>query len=257
VARAIDIACRSQNDCLNDSISRYLVQARDEFAHEAKRERVAACGAIEGDDRCCVFELEGQVLIGHRCASLLSEASLRRAEATRMLENSNVSFPSDERIRVLITGGTFDKEYDEINGRLFFKDSHLPEMLRLGRCKLDLEIRTLMMIDSLEMTDADRNLIVEQCERTPESRIVITHGTDTMEATAKLLAEKSRGKTIVLTGAMVPYKFGSSDGLFNLGSALAFVQTLPHGVYVAMNGRYFAAERVRKNRQSGYFEEEA
>ncbi len=162
----------------------------------------------------------------------------------------------NDAIRVLITGGTFDKEYDEIGGRLFFKDSHVPEMLRLGRCKLNLEIRTLMMIDSLEMTDADREIIVDQCLACPEARIVITHGTDTMEITAKLLAERVTGKTVVLTGAMVPYKFGSSDGLFNLGTALALVQILPRGVYVAMNGRYFPAEHVRKNRQTGIFEEE-
>lgn len=172
-----------------------------------------------------------------------------------MPENSNVGFPRSDSIRVLITGGTFDKEYDEIAGRLFFKDSHVPEMLALGRSKLDLEIRTLMMIDSLEMTDADRDIIVEHCRSTPETRIVITHGTDTMERTARRLAAKIRDKTVVLTGAMVPYKFGSSDGLFNLGSALAFVQTLPPGVYVAMNGRYFRAERVHKNRQTGFFEE--
>lgn len=172
-----------------------------------------------------------------------------------MPENSNVGFPRSERIRVLITGGTFDKEYDEITGRLFFKDSHLPEMLALGRSKLDLEVRTLMMIDSLEMTDADREIIVEHCRSTPETRIVVTHGTDTMETTARTLAATIRDKTVVITGAMVPYKFGSSDGLFNLGSALAFVQTLPAGVYVAMNGRYFRAERVHKNRQTGFFEE--
>ena len=160
-----------------------------------------------------------------------------------------------ERIRVLVTGGTFDKEYDEINGRLFFKDSHLIEMLSLGRCRLALEVRTLMMVDSLEMTSADRNLIAEQCRAVPEARIVITHGTDTMADTARMLAERVAGKTIVLTGAIIPYKFGSSDGLFNLGSALAFVQTLPPGVYIAMNGRYFAAARVRKNRETGVFEE--
>lgn len=159
------------------------------------------------------------------------------------------------RIRILITGGTFDKEYDELRGRLYFKDSHLPEMLRLGRCSLEVEIRTLMMIDSLEMTDADRNLIVEQCRQAPEGRIVITHGTDTMTDTAAALAAGVTEKTIVLTGAMVPYKFGSSDGLFNLGSALAFAQTLPPGVYIAMNGRCFPANRVRKNRQTGMFEE--
>ncbi len=172
-----------------------------------------------------------------------------------MPENNSVGFPRSERIRVLITGGTFDKEYDEITGRLFFKDSHLPEMLALGRSKLDLEVRTLMMIDSLEMTDADRDIIVEHCRSTPETRIVITHGTDTMETTARRLAAKIQDKTVVITGAMIPYKFGSSDGLFNLGSALAFVQTLPAGVYVVMNGRYFRAERVHKNRQTGFFEE--
>ncbi|MBV8070284.1 MAG: asparaginase [Acidobacteriaceae bacterium] len=162
---------------------------------------------------------------------------------------------ASERIRVFVTGGTFDKEYDEINGQLFFKDSHLIEMLSLGRCRLALEVRTLMMVDSLEMTSADRNLIAEQCRAVPEARIVITHGTDTMADTARMLAERVAGKTIVLTGAIIPYKFGSSDGLFNLGSALAFVQTLPPGVYIAMNGRYFAAARVRKNRETGVFEE--
>ena len=161
----------------------------------------------------------------------------------------------DDRIRVFITGGTFDKEYDEINGRLYFKDSHVPEMLALGRCRLDLEIRTLMMVDSLEMSDADRSIIVEQCRATPEDRIVITHGTDTMEVTARAIAATVQDKTVVLTGAMVPYKFGSSDGLFNLGSALAFVQALPCGVYVAMNGRCLRADSVRKNRQTGIFEE--
>jgi len=165
--------------------------------------------------------------------------------------------PQDEGIRILITGGTFDKEYDELTGRLYFKDSHLPEMLSLGRSKLDLEIRTLMMVDSLEMTGADRDIIVEQCRASPETRIVITHGTDTMETTASVLAESVSGKTIVLTGAMIPYKFGSSDGLFNLGSALAFVQTLSPGVYVVMNGRCFSAEQVHKNKQTGFFEERA
>ncbi len=160
-------------------------------------------------------------------------------------------------IRVLVTGGTFDKEYDEIQGRLFFKDSHLPEMLALGRAKLQLEVRTLMMVDSLDMTDADRALIAEQCRATPGDRIVITHGTDTMAETARYIAERVPEKTIVLTGAMVPYKFGSSDGLFNLGSALAFVQTLAAGVYVVMNGRCFTAGRVYKNKQTGIFEERA
>jgi len=160
-----------------------------------------------------------------------------------------------DKIRVLITGGTFDKTYDEINGRLFFKDSHLPEMLALGRSRLDVDVRTLMMIDSLEMTDADRAIIAEQCIAAPGERIVITHGTDTMPETARFLESRVTGKTIVLTGAMIPYKFGSSDGLFNLGSALAFAQALSPGVYVAMNGRCFAAGNVAKNKKTGIFEE--
>ncbi|HXX64097.1 MAG TPA: asparaginase domain-containing protein [Bacteroidota bacterium] len=158
-------------------------------------------------------------------------------------------------IRIFITGGTFDKEYNELEGKLFFKDTHLSEMLSLGRCKADVAIRTLMMVDSLEMTDADREIILKQCLKTHEQRVVITHGTDTMEVTARVLGEHIRDKTVVLTGAIIPYKFGSSDGLFNLGSALAFVQTLPHGVYVAMNGRCFAWNNVRKNRRTGEFEE--
>ncbi len=158
-------------------------------------------------------------------------------------------------IRIFVTGGTFDKEYNELNGQLFFQDTHLHEMLKLGRCRLDVDIRTLMMIDSLEMTADDRELIVHQCLHAEEDKIVITHGTDTMVETAKVLAEKIKDKTVVLTGAMIPYKFGSSDGLFNLGSALAFVQTLPQGVYVAMNGKYFLWNNVRKNKQTGQFEE--
>ncbi|MGN6166411.1 MAG: asparaginase domain-containing protein [Flavisolibacter sp.] len=158
-------------------------------------------------------------------------------------------------IRIFITGGTFDKEYNELTGQLYFKDSQLPEMLELGRNLVPLEIRTLMMVDSLEMTDDDRELIAEHCMKSREAQIIITHGTDTMAETAQLLSKKIKDKTIVLTGAMIPYKFGSSDGLFNLGSALAFVQTLPAGVYVAMNGRYFNASNVRKNKQTGVFEE--
>jgi L-asparaginase len=158
-------------------------------------------------------------------------------------------------IRIFVTGGTFDKEYNEISGNLFFQDTHLPEMLKLGRSRLEVAIRTLMMIDSLQMTDSDRELIARHCRDAAEDRIVITHGTDTMAATATMLAQTVTGKTVVLTGAIIPYKFGSSDGLFNLGSALAFVQTLPPGIYIAMNGRYFAAGNVRKNRQTGEFEE--
>ena len=158
-------------------------------------------------------------------------------------------------IRIFITGGTFDKEYNELDGHLYFKDSHLPEMLTLGRCKVDVALRSLMMVDSLEMTEADRQLIIDQCQRSREQRIILTHGTDTMEVTARALGKALTGKTIVLTGAMIPYKFGSSDGLFNLGSAMAFVQVLPPGVYIAMNGRYFTWDNVRKNRKTGEFEE--
>ena len=158
-------------------------------------------------------------------------------------------------IRILVTGGTFDKEYDELTGNLFFQDTHVPEMLRLGRSSLKVEVRTLMMVDSLDMSDADRTSILEHCCNSPRERLVVTHGTDRMEVTARLLGQSKLDKTIVLTGAMVPYKFGSSDGLFNLGAALAFVQILPHGVYVAMNGRALPWDKVRKNRKTGMFEE--
>ena len=158
-------------------------------------------------------------------------------------------------IRIYVTGGTFDKEYNELTGELFFQDSHIHEMLLLGRCKLDPKIRTLMLEDSLSKTNADRNIILENCLSAAEDKIVITHGTDMMVATAKVLGEIITDKTVVLTGAMIPYKFGSSDGLFNLGSALAFVQTLPHGVYISMNGKYFDWDKVQKNRKTGIFEE--
>ena len=159
------------------------------------------------------------------------------------------------QIRLFITGGTFDKEYNELNGKLYFEDTHVPEMLDLGRCKLDVNIRTLMMIDSMEMMEDDREIIAHNCLQCEEEKIVITHGTDTMVETAKVLAEKISDKTIILTGAMIPYKFGSSDGLFNLGAALSFVQTLPVGIYIAMNGKYFKWNNVRKNKELGLFEE--
>ena len=158
-------------------------------------------------------------------------------------------------VRILVTGGTFDKEYDEITGQLYFKDSHMREILELGRSRLEVKIRTLMLIDSLDMTDEDRSTILANCKRVDEDRIVITHGTDTMTQTAKTLAEAGLDKTIVLTGAMIPYKFGSSDGLFNLGGALAFAEALPFGVYVAMHGRYFDWDKVEKNKKTGTFEE--
>ena len=157
-------------------------------------------------------------------------------------------------IRLIVTGGTFDKTYDEIHGRLSFGTTHLPEMLRLGRSRVETTIETLMMIDSLEMTEDDRGRIAASCVRCPEARIVITHGTDTMVETARIVADAIHEKTVVLTGAMVPYAFGSSDGLFNLGSALSFAEVLPAGVYIAMNGQHFRWNEVRKNRETGVFE---
>jgi L-asparaginase len=158
-------------------------------------------------------------------------------------------------IKIFVTGGTFDKEYNELNGSLFFKDTHLPEMLTLGRSRVQVDIRTLMMIDSLEMTEEDRETIAQNCIKAKEDKILITHGTDTMVETVRVLAEKIKNKTIILTGAMIPYKFGSSDGLFNLGSALAFVQILPNGIYIVMNGRYFKWDNVRKDKITGEFKE--
>ena len=159
-------------------------------------------------------------------------------------------------ILILVTGGTFDKRYDELTGRLDFAATHVPQMLELGRCRIEVEVRTAMMVDSLDMSAADREFVAQQCARAAESRIVVTHGTDTMVETAAALARElaGSGKTVVLTGAMVPFAFGSSDGLFNLGSALSFVQVLPPGVYVAMNGRCFPWDDCRKNRQLGVFE---
>jgi L-asparaginase len=161
---------------------------------------------------------------------------------------------TSERVKIFVTGGTFDKEYNELTGELYFKETHIHDMLRLGRSHVDVDIETLMMIDSLQMTAEGRAAILERTLATPETRIVITHGTDTMEQTAAVLGEAVTGKTVVLTGAMVPYTFGSSDGMFNLGTALAFVQTLAPNIYVAMNGRCFAWNRVHKNRKLGVFE---
>ena len=158
-------------------------------------------------------------------------------------------------IKIFVTGGTFDKDYDEKNGKLYFKDTHMSEILNLGRSKVEVNIDTLMMIDSLDMKETDRRLIVDSCESTNEKNIIVTHGTDTMTETAKKVGEKNLQKTIVLTGAMIPYKFGTSDGLFNIASALAYVQTLSSGVYVAMNGRVFTYDNVIKNKETGVFEE--
>ena len=158
-------------------------------------------------------------------------------------------------IQILITGGTFDKSYNHISGDLFFEKTHIPEMLERSKCRLNVDVKTLMMIDSLEMTKKDIEKIIEECKKTKSSRIVITHGTDTMVNTAEKIAEKIKNKTIVLTGAMIPYAFGSSsDGFFNLGSALSFVQTLENGVYIAINGQYFDFDKVEKNKLKGCFE---
>ena len=157
-------------------------------------------------------------------------------------------------IKIFATGGTFDKEYNEINGELYFKDTQIFELLKLGRSQLDVKIETLMMIDSLKMTDEDRNYIISKCAQEKTDRIIITHGTDTMVETAGLIASKVKDKTIILTGAMIPIKFGSYDGLFNLGSALSFVQVIDPGVYITMNGRYFKYDNVYKNNKLGIFE---
>ena len=158
-------------------------------------------------------------------------------------------------IKIFVTGGTFDKDYDEKNGKMFFKETHMSEILALGRSRVDVDIETLMMIDSLDMTDKDRALIVDSCVNAKEDQIIITHGTDTMTKTAMEIGQKNLKKTIVITGAMIPYKFGTSDGLFNIASALAYAQTLSNGVYVVMNGRVFEHNKVKKNTDTGIFEE--
>ncbi|MAV94016.1 MAG: asparaginase [Candidatus Marinimicrobia bacterium] len=160
----------------------------------------------------------------------------------------------DKYIKIFATGGTFDKEYNEINGKLFFKKTHLAELLELGRSQLDVQIETLMMVDSLDMTIESKKIVVQKCKEEKTNRIIITHGTDTMVDTAKLLAKSIKNKTIILTGAMIPIKFGSSDGLFNLGSALSFIQVIDPGIYITMNGRYFKWDNVRKNKKLGIFE---
>ncbi len=158
-------------------------------------------------------------------------------------------------IKILITGGTFDKEYNELTGELFFNHTHVPEMLKLGRARLDINLETVMMVDSLHIKESDMQKLLDICNESSEDKILITHGTDKMVATAKTLGQKIKDKTVVLTGAIIPYAFGSSDGLFNLGSALAFVQSLPNGVYISMNGRYFNWYNAVKNKQIGEFEE--
>ncbi len=158
-----------------------------------------------------------------------------------------------EKIKLFVTGGTFDKRYDEIKQKLVFDETHVPTTLKQGRCLAQIEIRTLMLVDSLDMTDSERLLILDQCQNAEEDRIVITHGTDTMQQTAQVLGETIKDKTIIITGAMTPYTFGSSDGLFNLGCAIAFVQILSPGVYITMNGLYFPWYNVKKEKETGHF----
>ncbi len=157
-------------------------------------------------------------------------------------------------LRIIITGGTFDKQYDELKGVLTFKDSHLPDIVKQVRLTEPVELEINQLVDSLEMGEAGRLSILEACRRAPEDRIVITHGTDRMVETARLLGPAGLGKTIVLTGAMVPYSVSGSDALFNLGAAVAASSLLPPGVFVVMNGRAFAWDNVRKNYDKGVFE---
>ena len=157
-------------------------------------------------------------------------------------------------IKIFATGGTFDKEFNELNGELFFKKTNLFDLLNLGRSQVEVQIETLMMIDSLKMSLSDRDYIVKKCKEEASKKIIITHGTDTMVETAKAVAKSINNKVIIFTGAMIPIKFGSSDGLFNLGSALSFAQILEPGVYITMNGQYFYYNNVRKNKELGIFE---
>jgi L-asparaginase len=160
-----------------------------------------------------------------------------------------------ESIRILITGGTIDKEYDPLRGELTFSKSHLSNMLNQVRCKVRFILEEIMLKDSLEMRGEDREEILKKCMNCSENNVIITHGTDTMVETARFLGKNVRGKTVVLVGAMIPYAFGASDALFNLGCAFSVVQTLPPGVYITMNGNIFLWDNVRKNKESGEFEE--
>ena len=158
-------------------------------------------------------------------------------------------------IRIIITGGTFDKHYDELNGELTFKDSHLPEILRYVRATVPIELEINQLIDSLDMRMSNRMRILESCKSAPEEGIIIIHGTDTMTDTAKLLGEARLEKRIVLTGSMIPYAVTNSDAVFNLGCSVTAVQLVEPGVWVVMNGRVFRWDKVRKNKSKGVFEE--
>lgn len=157
-------------------------------------------------------------------------------------------------LRIIATGGTFDKHYNELNGTLGFADSHLPEVLSRSRMTIPVALEVLPLLDSLDMQDLDRERIRAACAASADSAIVIVHGTDTMTETAAVLVAAALGKTIVLTGAMIPYAIANSDAMFNLGFASAAAQILPAGVYVAMNGQVFAGDKVTKNRSAGAFQ---
>jgi len=156
-------------------------------------------------------------------------------------------------LRILATGGTFDKHYDEIAGKLTFADSHLPDVIARARITLPVQLEIVAMLDSLDMQDADRQNVLAACQRATETAIVIIHGTDTMRETAHVVGNAKLAKTIVLTGAMIPYEIANSDALFNIGFASGIAQTLPHGVYIAMNGQIFNWDNVKKNRTAGVF----
>ena len=157
-------------------------------------------------------------------------------------------------LRILATGGTFDKRYDPISGSLGFADTHLHALLRQARVAQGAVVQQLMQVDSLDMTDTHRLAVLEACAASPEARIVVVHGTDTLVDTARVLGQAGLPSTVVLTGAMVPVDLVDSDALFNLGFAAGCARTLPHGVYVAMNAEVFAWDAVRKNRALGVFE---
>lgn len=161
----------------------------------------------------------------------------------------------EDTIRVLITGGTIDKEYNPLTGELTFPKSHLSNMLNQVKCKVRFVLEEVMLKDSLQMTSEDRKEILKKCIECLENKIIVTHGTDTMVKTAQILGKHAKGKTIVLVGAMIPYAFGASDALFNLGCAFSAVQALPQGVYITMNGKIFTWDNVRKNKESCEFEE--
>lgn len=156
-------------------------------------------------------------------------------------------------IKIIITGGTIDKIYNHLNGKLTFTESNVPEMLKQSRCTLDIKVQNLLMKDSLDISDDDRQNILQACKNCPGDKIVITHGTDTMPETSKVLGDGLKNKTVVLLGAMIPHSFGNSDALFNLGCALSAVQFLPHGVYISMNGKIFSCDNVKKNKDIGEF----